>query len=179
MQFASFCGGLAICAAQADYFTTPANKPNNEGNTMIDAIDNKPSTSFWAISGAALIWNLFGFTVYLNQVTTSPDELKDAYTDAQVAFIQSTPVWATSAFAIAVTAGVLACLMLLLRRAWAVPLFIVSFVAVLVQSFHDFVLNDAVEIFGSPPAYIQGTIIAVGIAMIWYSRHARDKRWLT
>ena len=146
---------------------------------MTNALDDRPSTSFWAISAAALIWNLFGFIVYLGQVTVSPDELADAYTEAQVAFIQSTPVWATSAFAIAVTTGVLACLLLLLRRAWAVPLFIVSLVAVLVQSIHDFVLNNAVQVFGSPPAFIRGTIIAIGIAMIWYSRQARDKRWLT
>ncbi len=146
---------------------------------MIDALDERPSTSFWTISAAALIWNLFGFMVYLMQVTGSPDALAGAYTAEQVAFIQSTPVWATSMFAIAVTTGVLACLMLLLRKAWAVTLFIVSFVAVLVQNVHSFVLNNAVELFGPPPAFIQATIVAIGLVMIWYSRRAKERGWLT
>jgi len=146
---------------------------------MIDALDDKPSTAFWAISAAALIWNLFGFIVYLMQVTASPDALASAYTEAEVAFIQSTPAWATSVFAIAATAGVLACLMLLFRRAWAVPLFVVSFVAVMLQNTHSFVLNDVVSIFGPAPAFIQVAVVSIGVAMIWYSRRARQKRWLS
>lgn len=145
---------------------------------MIDALDNRPSTSFWAISAAALIWNLFGFLVYLMQVTASPDALATAYTDAQVAFIESTPVWATSAFAIAVTTGVLASVLLLLRRSLAVTLFVVSLAAVLLQNIHSFVLNDVVEMFGPTPAYIQTTIIAIGTAMVFYSRRAKNRRWL-
>lgn len=145
---------------------------------MIDALDDKPPMSFWAISTAALIWNLFGFFVYLMQVTASPTELSDAYSAEQVAFIQTTPVWATSTFAIAVTTGVLACVMLLLRRSWAVTLFVVSFVAVMVQNIHSFVLNNVIEIFGPSPAFIQATVVAVGVAMIWYSRRAKKNGWL-
>lgn len=145
---------------------------------MIDALDDKPPMSFWTISAAALIWNFFGFLVYLMQVTVTAEVLADSYSEEQVAFIQSTPVWATSAFAVAVTTGVLACVMLLLRRSWAVALFVVSFVAVLLQNVHSFVLNNALEIFGPPPAFIQATVIAIGLAMIWYSRRARERRWL-
>lgn len=151
---------------------------NSEGNGMIDALDNRPSTLFWAISAAALIWNLFGFLVYVTQVTASPDALATAYTDAQVAFIQSTPVWATSAFAIAVTTGVLASVFLLLRRSLAVTLFVVSFAAVLVQNFHSFVLNDVIGMFGTTPAYIQAAVVGIGAAMILYSRHAGTRGWL-
>lgn len=146
---------------------------------MINALDDKPTTSFWAISAAALIWNLFGFLVYVMQVTATPEELAAAYTEEQVAFIQSAPVWATSVFAIAVTTGVLACLTLLLRKAWAVPLFVVSLAAVLLQNIHSFVLNDAIAVFGPPPAFIQATVVAIGAAMIWYSRRAQKKRWLS
>ena len=145
---------------------------------MTEEITGKPPMSFWLIGGIALIWNLFGMYIYVNQVTATPEGLAaGGYTPEQIDFMMAIPEWATSAFAIAVTTGVVACLFLLLRKALATVLFVISLAAVLVQNFYTFVLNDALSIFGPPPAVIQAVVIVVAAALIWYARHARSKGW--
>jgi hypothetical protein len=146
---------------------------------MSDLLNGRPSLSFWIIGGAALIWNLFGLIVYFMQVSASPEELAAAYTAEQVDFMMSTPKWATSAFAIAVNAGVFGSLFLLLRKAWAVPMFVISLVAVLIQNLNSFVLNDVMALFGTTPAIIQSVIVIIGVLLIWYSRGAKDKGWIS
>jgi hypothetical protein len=145
-----------------------------------DFIDDKPTTTFWIISGAALIWNLLGLFMYVSTRTATPDTYAaQGYTDEQIAFILSNPEWALSAFAISVTAGVLASLFLLLRKAWALPTFILSFAAIVIVNINNFVLMNTVEVLGMVPAYIQSTVIVVGILLILYSRAAKARSWLT
>ncbi len=146
---------------------------------MSDLLNGRPSMSFWLIGGAALIWNLFGLIVYFMQVSASPEELAAAYTAEQVDFMISTPKWATSAFAIAVNAGVLGSLFLLLRKSWAVPMFVISLIAVLIQNLNSFVLNDAMALFGSTPVIIQSAIVIIAVALIWYSRSAKENGWIS
>jgi hypothetical protein len=143
-------------------------------------IDDRPTITFWIISGAALIWNLLGLYMYVSTRTaTSETYAAQGYTPEQIAFINATPEWALSAFAISVTVGVLASLFLLLRKAWAVPTFILSFVAVVAVNINTFVLMNTVEVLGTVPVYVQSTVIVIGILLILYSRSAKAKGWLT
>ena len=146
---------------------------------MSDLLNGRPSMSFWLIGGAALIWNLFGLVVYFMQVSASPEQLAASYSPEQIDFMMSTPKWATSAFAIAVNAGVLGSLFLLLRKAWAVPMFVISLFAVLVQDLNTFVLNDATAVFGATPVYIQAAVLTISVLMVWYSRGAKKKGWIS
>ena len=143
---------------------------------MSDELNGGTPMTHWFVSGAALIWNLFGFMVYLMQVRATPEQMAQQYNAAEIAFMDAIPMWATSANAIAVTAGVLACVMLLFRKSLALPLFVVSLLALLVQDLYSFVLVDAVGVFGMLPAYIQGTVLVIAVAMILYTRGA--KKWL-
>ena len=145
---------------------------------MSDFISDQPPTSFWVFSGAALVWNLIGLVFYYGQVTMSP-ETAATLTAQQQEFFASTPTWATAAHAIAVTCGVLGSLLLLFRKAWAVPVFVVSFLGIVVQDVHAFVIGNALEVFGSGNALILPSIVLViGAALIWYSLGARKKGWL-
>ena len=145
---------------------------------MAEEITGKPPMSFWLIGGVALVWNLFGMYIYVNQVTATVEGLAAAgYTPEQVEFMLAIPKWATSAFAIAVTTGVVGCLFLLLRKALATLLFGISLAAVLVQNFNTFVLNDALAMFGPAPAVIQAVVIIVAAALILYARVAQSRGW--
>ena len=53
-----------------------------------------------------------------------------------------------------------------------------SLVALLVQDLYSFVLEDAVAVFGMTPAYIQGTVLVIAIALIFYARGAKSRRLL-
>jgi hypothetical protein len=139
---------------------------------MKDALDNKPPTSFWVIAGAALVWNLMGLLAYYMQVTMGPDMLAEM-TEAQQRFYTEVPVWATSAFAVAVTAGVLGSILLLLRKAVAVPVFVLSLVGVLVQNTNAWLLADGLAVFGPGGAVMPALVILIAIALIVYSRKAK------
>ena len=63
-----------------------------------------PPKSFWIIAAIALVWNLMGVAAYLMQMTMS-DEAIAALPEAQRALHESTPAWATGAYALAVPGG--------------------------------------------------------------------------
>lgn len=144
---------------------------------MSDALNNKPSVNFWIIGGAALVWNLLGIVIYVGQVSMSPDALAKL-TEAQQDLITSTPAWSNAAWAIAVNAGAFGSLLMLLRKSWAIPLFILSLVAILVQDFEAFVLRDAYGVLGINSLIIPSMVLVIAIALVLYSRHARDRGWL-
>ncbi len=79
---------------------------------QIESYSNVPPRWFWMVSGVGLVWNLLGVAAFLGQMTMDLSSLPAA----EWAFYESTPVWATVAFAVAVSGGVLGCGALLLRR---------------------------------------------------------------
>lgn len=144
------------------YYNYKVTLMNEEGNTATPL-------SLWLVGGAALIWNLFGMVIYVMTVSATPDQLAQQYNDMEIAFMQSVPAWATSANAIAVTAGVIGSVLLLMRRKQALPVFIVSLLALLVQNLHSFVLTDVIGVFGMVPLYIAATVFVIAIALVFYS----------
>jgi len=145
---------------------------------MSDLLDDKPEISFWIIGAFALVWNLIGLVVYYNHVSVPPDAV-EVLTEAQQAFLSATPVWATSAYAVAVTAGVLGSLFLLLRKAWAVPLFVLSLVGIIVQDLHAFVFSNGLEVWGTGGIYLPVIVIVVAIALLMFARNAKQRRLLS
>ena len=146
---------------------------------MSEIPNSELPTSFWIIGGIFLLWNFFGLMIYYDQVTMSPQVLAENFTAAQQDFIENMPMWATSAYAIAVTAGVIASLLLLVRNALALPLFVVSFVAVLVQDMHSFVLSNGLEVWGTSALYLPTLVIILCLIEIWYSRSTKAKGWVS
>lgn len=144
--------------------------------------DESPSAgvpkSFWWVSGALLLWNIAGIMSYVDAVTMSAETLA-AMDPAERAIFENTPAWATSAYAIAVNGGALACLFLLFRKAWAVPVFIVSLIAVVVQFFHVFVLTDLLQIRGGTSVIFPLVITFIGAYEVWYARDAQAKGWIS
>jgi len=145
---------------------------------MSEVINGKPPTSFWVYSGAALVWNLIGLVFYYGQVTMSAEAVQRLTTEQQ-AFFASTPIWATSAYAVAVTAGVLGSLLLLFRKSWATSLFVLSLIGIIVQDVDAFVLSNALEVFGTNGLILPAIVLIIAVLLIGYSRGAKRKGWLT
>ena len=147
---------------------------------MSEETTSKPGTTFWVIVGLLAVWNLSGLYMYYGQATVTADLLLDAgYSDLQVAHVMDTPKWAHSAYAIAVNAGVLGVIFMLLRKAWAVPMFVLSLAGALVQDLDSFILRDALQLFDRIWLIIPITVIVICIAEIWYSLRAKNRGWLT
>ena len=64
--------------------------------------------SFMFISVGALAWNLLGVMAYVSQVTMSESALLAMPENEQLLY-ETLPIWATSAFAIAVNGGAFCC----------------------------------------------------------------------
>ena len=143
---------------------------------MTDENNNGAPTSFWIYSGAALVWNLIGFWSYYNSVTNPPTG-NPAFTEAQQAFFAATPSWVTGAFAIAVTAGTLGSIFLLMRKSWALPTFVVSILGVIVQNGYAFGVAGALDVFGGQALVLPSIVFVVGVLLILYSRAVQTKDW--
>jgi ABC-type xylose transport system permease subunit len=137
----------------------------------------KPTRRFWIVSAVALAWNLVGVMSYLTSVTAGPEVLA-ALPEAERALYANIPAWATSAYAIAVFGGLLGSVALLLRKAWAVPLFVASLIGVLVQMGHAFLMTALLEVKGASAAILPVLILAIAAYLAWYARSARARGWL-
>ena len=68
--------------------------------------------------------------------------------------------------------------MLLIRKTWAIPLFVISLLGALVQDLDAFILRDAMEAWGPTAWYLPAFVIVICIVVIWYSLSARARGWL-
>jgi len=145
---------------------------------MNDEVTTAPPTIFYWISGVALLWNLFGIMAYLGQVTMSPEVLAEMPAERRALF-ENVPPWATSAYAIAVNAGALGCLLLLIRKSISIPVLAVSFVAVLVQMAHAFFMTNSIEVLGWSSVVFPLVIILIAAYLVWFAMDARKKGWIS
>jgi len=125
----------------------------------------------------ALLWNLAGCAAYLMDMTISADDLA-AMTEAQQALYATRPTWAVAATAIAVWAGALGSLGLILRKRWATPVLVLSLLGVVVQDLGLFVLTDAGAQAGAAVAVLQGLVFLVAVGLVLLARRARAEGWM-
>lgn len=130
----------------------------------------RPGTAFWIVGVVALLWNLVGLYSFYTSTTATPERLSAHYNDEQIALIQATPAWAELTTGVAVIAGVLGSLLLLMRNKLAVPLFVLSLAAVIVQDIYIFGMTDSMALFGRTPLILQGIVLLVAIFLLWYAR---------
>jgi hypothetical protein len=134
---------------------------------------NKPGIGFWIISIIALIWNAMGVMAYIGH-SYMPDDMLQALPEAEQAFYANIPAWVTAAFAISVFAGLLGCIGLLVRKKWAVSLFILSFIGVIAQQVYNFFMQDYIELSGAR-MIMPIVVFVVCVFLIWYSKDQKAK----
>ena len=147
---------------------------------MSDQSNKTPTTAYWIISATLLAWNALGLYMYYGQSTATAETFANAgYSAEQVAFVMAEPAWAHSAYAIAVNAGLLGAILLLLRKAWAVPLFILSLIGALLQDLDAYILRGALDLFDAIWLSIPIVVLVVCAFEIWYSLRAKARGWLS
>lgn len=125
--------------------------------------------TFWIIAGAILVWTLIGDAAYLMQVSADLDALARTDPVSAEAF-RTMPVWAWSAYAIAVWGGTAAAIMLLLRRRAAIYLFALSLAGVIVQFSWTFLGTELIAKKGMGAAAFPLVIALIGLASLLYAR---------
>lgn len=140
--------------------------------------DEKLPTWFWVVAVLAVLWNLMGCFAYYSDVTMTPEMLAEL-PPADQALRAAAPAWITGAYAVAVFVGLAAAIALCLKNKVAIPLFIVSLVAVVVQMGYISFGMNAVEIRGAVSLVFPVVIIVLGALQLWFSLHAKGRGWLT
>lgn len=139
---------------------------------------DKPVASFWIISIVALIWNLMGVYMYLQQAYNT-ESFRAEYTDEHLAIIQATPSWGIAAYAFAVFGGMVGCFLLLFRKKLAKIFFIISLIGIVVHQvvYLTFVVN-IMELFGPGSILMPLMVVLIGIFLVWYSKKSISKGWI-
>ncbi|MFP5373344.1 MAG: hypothetical protein ACLGHW_00380 [Gammaproteobacteria bacterium] len=132
---------------------------------------------FWIVATAALLWNLIGLSMFAVHYSMGPEQLA-ALPAGERQLLDSAPAWAWAAYGLAVVAGSLASLALLLRRRLAVPLYWISLAAVLVQFAWTAVISGAPAILGAGALAMPVAVVAVAVLLVWFSHRAARRGWI-
>ena len=139
---------------------------------------NKPPIWFWVVSVIALIWNALGVNAYLQQAYNTTAH-RTMYTPEQLMVLDKTPAWATAAFAIAVFAGLLGCIGLLLRKKWAKMVFLASLLGIIIQLIHSIFLAKMYQLLSLPQNIMSFSIPVVAFLLYYIAKKSEARGWLT
>ncbi len=133
--------------------------------------------SFWIISILSLIWNGMGIMNYY--VLMNPDFLA-TMPEPHRTIIQSRPIWASAACAMAIFGGITGSLMLLFRKSVSYYLFIISLIGIMIAMAHVTNVLSTKNMF-NPPQLLTMVLMPLTVAMflIWYSKQAKSKSWIS
>ena len=133
---------------------------------------------FWIIAIVALLWNLIGLGAFFMEVTQSPEKF-NALPQATQQLYADTPSWANIGFAIAVFAGVVGSIGLVIKQDWAAPLFVISLLGIITQQVHMFFLSDTFKVLGNGAMVGPIIVLLIGLFLVVFSHKATMKGWLT
>lgn len=146
---------------------------------MATYLRQKPALWFTVLAVLLVLWGLAGcFSLYLH-VAYGP-AMDPKATDWDRAYFAALPGWFTPVYAVAVGAGLLGSIALLLRSKLAQPLYIASLIAVIVQFGYVFAGTDLLAHKGPAmtvpfPLFI----FAVAVFQIWIAGLARRRGWIS
>ena len=124
----------------------------------------------WIVGGLGLLWNGFGAYDYLASKLQGEAYYRQmGMTDAQIAYMDSSPLWMMFVWPVGVWSAVLGTVLLLMRRKAAAPVFALSLAAFLVSLAYAWLLSDGAQVMGSA-ATMQMVVLAGCLFFAWYSR---------
>jgi len=144
---------------------------------MDSTIATPRPTSYWVVAILALLWNLAGVAMFCLQVTMDADAIA-ALPTAQREVYEATPAWLNAAFGVAVVAGLLGAIGLVMKKRWAVPLFLLSLLAVLVQVAAAYTVTPAWSAYGPAGLVMPVVVVLIAVFLWWYARRAAARGWL-
>ena len=131
---------------------------------------------FTPVAVLALLWNLLGCFMIAMDAMMPPDAVAALPADQQAIHAARAP-WMVSGSIVAVAAGALGSLGLVLRRRWATPLLILSVLGLVVQDL-GFVLIARTLPIPTAGWIMQGLVLVIAILLVVMARKAARHGWL-
>lgn len=124
----------------------------------------------WTIGIVSLLWNAMGamdFVMSQMQV----ESYMAGFSEEQLAYFTSFPVWVIGTWGIAVLGAVLGSILLLLRSKVALPVFWIALVAMVATAIHNYILGDVKlgDITGTGATIFSAVIFIVSVLLVFYS----------
>lgn len=129
---------------------------------------------YWAVAVAALLFEGAGAFLFGNSLSLDPATLPLD----QRAIYDATPQWMTIAWAVAIGAGLIGAVGLLLRRKFAEPLLLISVFAVVVQFAGLFVVKQLRELTPEDHLLVPVVILMLAYGFWQAAKLARQRSWL-
>jgi hypothetical protein len=145
---------------------------------MNDVIGARAPGWFRLLAVLGLAWNGFGVYMYLSKVGMFGDPLAGldlAHRDLAA----TVPSWVTAAFAVAVFAGLIGTLLLVMLKRLAKPVLVLSLLAVLVQCGWIVGMSNARAVEGNMALMMPGLITIVALLLVWLAMVGDRKGWLS
>lgn len=147
---------------------------------MSGTTDNRPPVLFWVISIALLLWGLGGASIYLGYFMETPQEFAETAEIAEnrqayAEYIANIPAWAITVGIIAALTRLLGAICLLLRRAWALPLYVISMVLFMVAFYRAFALADVASVMSGPHIAVELVFIVFSVFAVWFAHENQSK----
>ena len=142
---------------------------------MSETHESKAPMHLWIIGIVALLWNAMGAFDYVMTKTKNEAYMAE-FTPEQLEFFYGLPTLVVATWAIAVWGGVLGVVLLLSRKSLAVGVLLVSFIAMAITAFHNFVLSNAMEVMGEPFHLVFSAVIFVVALLLYLYARGLQKR---
>lgn len=123
----------------------------------------------WLVGILGLLWDSMGAFDYL-MTQTQNESYMSQFAPEQLEFFYGFPTWVVAFWAVAVWGGVLGTLLLLLRKRLAAPVLLVSFLAMIGTSIHNFLLSNGLEVMGGLGLVFSGLIFVFALGLWLYAR---------
>ena len=133
----------------------------------------------WAVGLFALLFNAIGVFDYVMNQLQGPAYLASAgMTPQQVAHYQAMPGWMMVVWAVGVFGAFAASALLLMRRALALPVFVLSLAAFAISLFYTYVLKGAGALMGTQMMVTSAVIALLLVLFAVYARAMAARRVL-
>lgn len=138
----------------------------------------KPNALLGIVAIIALLWNLAGLSEFIKTVFFV-EMYAETYTEVQMESIRNAPIWINALFGISTITGVLASIMLLVRKKVAIRLFAISVLAVIAQTLGGILALDTIDLFGMGQGLLFPLVVIVlDIFFYWFSTYSYKKGWI-
>ncbi len=124
----------------------------------------------WVVGIVALLWNCMGALDFIMTATRNEAYLS-RLTPEQLAYFYGVPVWVMAAWGLATWGGLAGTILLLFRRKLAMPVYVVSLVAMVLSTIHTYFLSDGGKVMnaGVGTAIFTSAIFLVCVALVVYA----------
>ena len=145
---------------------------------MPDATTQSTKTPWhlWVVAIVAVLWNAMGALDFTMARTHNEAYLK-ALSPEQLAYMDGFPLWSVLAWGLGTWGGFLGSLLLLFRRGFAVNLFAVSLVGVVLTNVYSYGLSDYLKVMhgGAGAVIFSAVIFGIAVLLFIYARNMRRR----